>query len=132
MENFPVLVLALDFHYNLKVKFSQFHRTFLKGKMHGRRAGKWIGREDSAPLIAHKTNRILELLKSVDTECFADDESHYKCEGFFKMLIDFLEDQVQALPLPDLSESEEESFNWWNATASIKFNIVLYPPLKKR
>jgi hypothetical protein len=127
-ENFPDIILALDFHYNLKAKFLQYHRTFLKGKMHTKRAEQWNGREDSVSLVWHKANRILELLKAVDTDRFVDHETHFKCQGFFILLIDFLETQIKALPPPDLSETEKNSFGWWNTDATRKFNVVKYPP----
>jgi hypothetical protein len=121
-ENFPDIILALDFHYNLKAKFLQFHRTFLKGKMHTKRAEQWIGREDSVSLVWHKANRILELLKAVDTDRFVDQETHFKCQGFFILLIDFLATQIKAHPSPDLSETEENSFGWWSTDATREFN----------
>jgi hypothetical protein len=95
----------------------------LKGKIHRRRAEKWIRREDSAALIAHKTNRILELLKAVNVECFAEHETHYKCQGFFQMLIEFLESWVKTVPLPDLSGAEDESFSSWRLTAVVNFAV---------
>jgi hypothetical protein len=98
-DSLPSLIACLNLRYHLKDRLHtfDFQRTFLKGKIHLKRAEQWIGRNDSMSLKVHKTARILALLKEVDEECFEEHEIHYKCKGFFKQVINFLDSLFQQL-----------------------------------
>jgi hypothetical protein len=78
-------------------------------------------------LKALKTDNLLRLLKAVDEECFEEHETHYKCKGFFKQVIEFLDVQVKQQPLPLLSDEESESFHSWKITTNCIFGVLNYP-----
>jgi hypothetical protein len=128
-DSFPSLIACLNFHYELKERLhsSDFHRTFLKGKNLLKRAERWIAKNDSIALKAHKTDYLLGLLKAVDEECFEEHEIHYKCKGFFKQIISFLDTQINLQPLPSLSDEESDSFTWWKIPTNAAFGILNYP-----
>jgi hypothetical protein len=75
--SFPAIIASSNIHYQLKDRLncSNFHRTFLKGKIHLKRAEGWISTRDSTALKAHKTDYLLGLLKAVDEECFEEHET---------------------------------------------------------
>jgi hemerythrin len=128
-DSLPSLVTCLNIHYELKDRLhsSDFHRTFLKGRIHLKRAEQWISSNDFPALKAHKTYHILGLLKAVDEECLEEHETHYKCKGFFKQVIDFLHTEVNQQPLQALSEEETRSFKMWKIVGHTAFSVLKYP-----
>jgi hypothetical protein len=122
------LILSLDYHYHLKRNFqARFARTFLKVKTHLKRSEEWIAMNDSVAMKAHKTNYILQLLKSVDEECFEDHETHYKCPGFFKEVVNYFDIETKSCPLPVLSSEEHSDFTHWTFSADRRFLVTNYP-----
>jgi hypothetical protein len=88
---------------------------------------RWIASNDSIALKGHKTDYLLGLLKAVDEECFEEFESRYKCKGFFKQVISFLDTQVNLRPLPSLSREESGSLRKWKVTKNVVFGVLNYP-----
>jgi hypothetical protein len=126
-DDLPSLILSLDYHCNLRTKFyARFPKTFRKGKAHLKRSDEWIAKNDSAAMKAHKTHYILQLLKSVDEECFKDHETHYKCPGFFKEL-EFLEIETKSCSLLVLSTKDQLALKEWIFYADRGFVVRNYP-----
>jgi hypothetical protein len=92
-----------------------------------KRGEPWISSNDSISLKAYKTDYLLGLLKAVDEECFEEHENLFKCKGFFKQVINFLDIHINLQLLPSLSEEESDSFRWWKIPTNAAFNILNYP-----
>jgi hypothetical protein len=94
LNTLPTVILSLDYHFNLREKFPQFKRAFLKGKKHFDYTERWMKKNDTLYNKEFKTRQLTQWLKEAYPECIEEYETRFKCKGFFHVVIQELEAQV--------------------------------------